>query len=185
MSRGWVNASACRLQVSLSCAVLCQIVYVQYFMFNRRLNIIDASHHCENLFHTACNAVQYEIGSATRQMICGSGSIVKLVPPSTSLLALFVEYSGKWPQLSVEHIVVGKNNTKRLHNMSHLLYLIYCLTILCMKYIYIHIYPIINLIKLTFEQQFWNECKVLASSPGLDHALLPCHYTYLTSHITM
>ena len=26
MSRGWAKASACRLQVSLSCAVLCQIV---------------------------------------------------------------------------------------------------------------------------------------------------------------
>ena len=30
MSRGWANASACRLQVNLSCAVLCQIVLLQY-----------------------------------------------------------------------------------------------------------------------------------------------------------
>ena len=30
MSRGWAKASACRLQVSLSCAVLCQIVSLQY-----------------------------------------------------------------------------------------------------------------------------------------------------------
>ena len=28
--RGWAKASACRLQVSLSCAVLCQIVSLQY-----------------------------------------------------------------------------------------------------------------------------------------------------------
>ena len=30
VSRGWTKASACRLQVSLSCAVLCQIVLLQY-----------------------------------------------------------------------------------------------------------------------------------------------------------
>ena len=30
MSRGWAKASSCRLQVSLSCAVLCQIVSLQY-----------------------------------------------------------------------------------------------------------------------------------------------------------
>ena len=30
MSRGWVKASACCLQVSLSCAVLCQIVSLPY-----------------------------------------------------------------------------------------------------------------------------------------------------------
>ena len=30
MSRGWAKASACRLQVSLSCAVLCQIVSLPY-----------------------------------------------------------------------------------------------------------------------------------------------------------
>ena len=30
VSRGWAKASACRLQVSLSCAVLCQIVSLQY-----------------------------------------------------------------------------------------------------------------------------------------------------------
>ena len=30
MSRGWTNTSACRLQVTLSCAVLCQIVSLQY-----------------------------------------------------------------------------------------------------------------------------------------------------------
>ena len=30
MSHGWAKASACRLQVSLSCAVLCQIVSIQY-----------------------------------------------------------------------------------------------------------------------------------------------------------
>ena len=28
--RGWAKASACHLQVSLSCAVLCQIVLLQY-----------------------------------------------------------------------------------------------------------------------------------------------------------
>ena len=30
MSRGWAKASTCRLQVTLSCAVLCQIVSLQY-----------------------------------------------------------------------------------------------------------------------------------------------------------
>ena len=30
MSRGWAKASACRLQVSLSCAVLCQIMSLPY-----------------------------------------------------------------------------------------------------------------------------------------------------------
>ena len=30
MSRGWANASACRLQMTLSCAVLCHIVSLQY-----------------------------------------------------------------------------------------------------------------------------------------------------------
>ena len=30
VSSGWANALACRLQVSLSCAVLCQIVSLQY-----------------------------------------------------------------------------------------------------------------------------------------------------------
>ena len=30
MSRGWAKGSACRLQVSLSCAVLCHIVSLQY-----------------------------------------------------------------------------------------------------------------------------------------------------------
>ena len=30
VSRGWTKASACRLQVTLSCAVLCHIVSLQY-----------------------------------------------------------------------------------------------------------------------------------------------------------
>ena len=30
MSRGWAKASACRLQMTLSCAVLCHIVSLQY-----------------------------------------------------------------------------------------------------------------------------------------------------------
>ena len=30
MSHGWAKASACRLQVSLSCAILCHIVSLQY-----------------------------------------------------------------------------------------------------------------------------------------------------------
>ena len=30
VSRGWAKASACRLRVSLSCGVLCQIVSLQY-----------------------------------------------------------------------------------------------------------------------------------------------------------
>ena len=30
MSRGWVKASACRLQITLYCAVLCHIVSLQY-----------------------------------------------------------------------------------------------------------------------------------------------------------
>ena len=30
MSRGWANASACRLQITLHCAVLCHIVSLQY-----------------------------------------------------------------------------------------------------------------------------------------------------------
>ena len=30
MSRGWAKASACRLQITLSCAVLCHIVLLQY-----------------------------------------------------------------------------------------------------------------------------------------------------------
>ena len=30
MSRGWVKASVCRLQITLSCAVLCHIVLLQY-----------------------------------------------------------------------------------------------------------------------------------------------------------
>ena len=30
VSRGWAKASSCRLQISLSCAVLCQIVSLQY-----------------------------------------------------------------------------------------------------------------------------------------------------------
>ena len=30
MSRGWAKASACRLQITLSCAVLCHIVSLQY-----------------------------------------------------------------------------------------------------------------------------------------------------------
>ena len=30
VSRGWAKTSACRLQVSLSCAALCQVVLLQY-----------------------------------------------------------------------------------------------------------------------------------------------------------
>ena len=30
MSRGWANTSACRLQITLSCAFLCHIVLLQY-----------------------------------------------------------------------------------------------------------------------------------------------------------
>ena len=30
VSRGWANASACRFQITLSCAVLCHIVSLQY-----------------------------------------------------------------------------------------------------------------------------------------------------------
>ena len=30
MSRGWAKASACRLQITLSCAVLCHIMSLQY-----------------------------------------------------------------------------------------------------------------------------------------------------------
>ena len=36
MSRGWAKVSACRLQVSLPCAVLCQIVLLQYLSRSSR-----------------------------------------------------------------------------------------------------------------------------------------------------
>ena len=37
VSHGWAKASACRLQVSLSCAVLCPIVSLQYLSSLHRL----------------------------------------------------------------------------------------------------------------------------------------------------
>ena len=44
------------------------------------------------------------------------------------LLALFVEYSGKWLQLRLVHSTVGRKSPISLHNMSHLLYSINDLT---------------------------------------------------------
>ena len=46
-------------------------------------------------------------GQTTRNTIGGGCSIVKLVPRSTSLLALFVEHSGKWLELTLVHITVS------------------------------------------------------------------------------
>ena len=47
-------------------------------------------------------------GQTIREMTGGNCSIIKLGRSSTSLLKLFVEYSGTWPQFRVVHITVGK-----------------------------------------------------------------------------
>ena len=69
MSRGWAKASACRLQVSLSCAVLCQIVSLQYLS---RSSLHRLAGLCCRLFLSYCLQVVTRVvhRSSLRRLIC-------------------------------------------------------------------------------------------------------------------
>ena len=69
MSRGWAKASACRLQVSLSCAVLCHIVSLQYLSRSSLHRL--AGLHCRRFLSYGLQVVTREVHlSSLRRLIC-------------------------------------------------------------------------------------------------------------------
>ena len=69
MSRGWAKASACRLQVSLSCAVLCHIVSLQYLSRSSRLRLAGLP--CRLFLSYGLQVVTREVHrSSLRRLIC-------------------------------------------------------------------------------------------------------------------
>ena len=69
MSRGWAKASACPLQVSLSCAVLCHIVSLQYLSRSSLHRL--AALPCRIFLSYGVQMVTREVHrSSLRQLIC-------------------------------------------------------------------------------------------------------------------
>ena len=65
VSRGWAKASACRLQISLPCAVLCQIVSLQYLSRSSLHRLAGLS--CRLLLSYGLQVVTLEVH---RRLIC-------------------------------------------------------------------------------------------------------------------
>ena len=69
VSRGWAKALACRLQVSLSCAVLCQIVSLQYLARSSLHRL--AGLHCRLFLSYGLQVVTRVVHlSSLRRLIC-------------------------------------------------------------------------------------------------------------------
>ena len=69
MSRGWAKASSCRLQVTLSCAVLCHIVSFKY-MSRSSLHLL-AGVPCRLFLSYGLQVVTREVHrSSLRRLIC-------------------------------------------------------------------------------------------------------------------
>ena len=69
MSRGWAKASACRLQVTLSCAVLCHIVSLQYLSRSSLHRLAGLP--CRLFLSYGLQAVTREVHrSSLRRLIC-------------------------------------------------------------------------------------------------------------------
>ena len=69
VSHGWAKASACRIQVSLSCAVLCHIVSLQYLSRSSLHRL--AGIHCRILLPYGLQVVTREVHrSSLRRLIC-------------------------------------------------------------------------------------------------------------------
>ena len=69
MSRGWVKASACRLQIALSCAFLCHIVSLQYLSRSSLHRLAGLP--CRLFLSYGLQVVTREVHrSSLRQLIC-------------------------------------------------------------------------------------------------------------------
>ena len=79
MLNSWANASACRLQVSLSCAILCHIVSLQYLsrLYLHRLADLP----CRLLLSYGLQLVKHEVRlSSTRRLMCSAQDHYDLCP---------------------------------------------------------------------------------------------------------
>ena len=69
MSRGWAKASACRLQITLSCAVLCHIVSLQYLSRSSLHRLVGLP--CRLLLSYGIQVVTREVHRLSlRRLIC-------------------------------------------------------------------------------------------------------------------
>ena len=69
MSRGWATASACRLQITLSCTVLCHIVSLQYLSKSSLHRLAGLP--CRLFLSYGLQAVTREVHrSSLRRLIC-------------------------------------------------------------------------------------------------------------------
>ena len=69
VSRGWANASACCLQASLSCAVLCHIVSLQYLSRSSLHRLAGLP--CRLFLSYGLQVMTYEVHrSSLRRLIC-------------------------------------------------------------------------------------------------------------------
>ena len=75
VSRGWAKASACRLQITLSCAFLCHIVSLQY-LYRSSLHRL-AGLICRHFLSDGLQVVTREVNlSSLRLLICPAQSIL-------------------------------------------------------------------------------------------------------------
>ena len=69
VSRGWAKASACRLQITLSCAFLCHIVSLQYLSRSSLHRLAGLP--CRLFLSYGLQVVTREVhGSSLRRLIC-------------------------------------------------------------------------------------------------------------------
>ena len=82
MSCGWAKASACRLQITLSCAVLCHIVSLQYLSRSSLHRLAGLP--CRLFLSYGLQAVTREVHRLSlRRLIClQTINILKMIPQS-------------------------------------------------------------------------------------------------------
>ena len=77
VSRGWAKASACLLQVSLSCAVLCHIVSLQYLSRSPLRRLVGLP--CRLFLSRCLQVVAREVHrSSLRRLICPAQDFIFL-----------------------------------------------------------------------------------------------------------
>ena len=130
MSRGWGKASACRLQVSLSCAVLCQIVSLQYLsrsslhrlgglpcrlFLSYGLQVVTREIHRSSLRRLMCPAQGHLIVLA---LLIISMTFILSLTQMFVLLSLYMMLSHFFPFWSVQPPICSVRDVSQDHNKS-------------------------------------------------------------------
>ena len=107
MSRGWAKASACRLQITLSCAVLCHIVSLQHLsgllfriFLSYGLQVVPHEVHWLSLRRLICHAQDHFI-CLTVYII--SMTFVLSLNQMLVLLSLYISHQSRLLHLPYQH----------------------------------------------------------------------------------